>query len=61
VLSDPKLARFIPQYVGMNEAMNIFNKYFTLATKGEQSVPAAMDGAKREIEDLLRRQPQPTG
>ena len=60
VLSDPKMARFIPQYVGMTEASTIFNKHITTATRGEQSVPAAMDVAKREIEDLLRRQPQPT-
>ncbi len=60
VLADPKMARFIPQYVGMDESMNIVNKYLTAASKGEQSVPAAMESAKREIEDLLRRQPQPT-
>ena len=60
VLGDSKMARFIPQYVGMVEAMNIFNKHFTTATKGEQSVPAAMEAAKRELEELLRRQPQPT-
>jgi multiple sugar transport system substrate-binding protein len=60
VLSDPKMARFIPQYVGLTEATNIFSKHFTAATKGDQSVPAAMESAKREIEDLLRRQPQPT-
>ena len=59
VLSDPKMARFIPQYVGMTDATTIFNKHFTAATKGEQSVPAAMETAKRELEDLLRRQPQP--
>jgi multiple sugar transport system substrate-binding protein len=61
VLTDPKTARFIPQYVGMNEAMAIFNRHFGAALRGEQSVPAAVDIAKREIEDLLRRQPQPTG
>jgi multiple sugar transport system substrate-binding protein len=60
VLSDPKMARFIPQYVGLTEATSIFSKHFTAATKGEQSVPAAMEVAKREIEDLLRRQPQPS-
>jgi multiple sugar transport system substrate-binding protein len=60
VLGDPKMARFIPQYVGMTEASAIFNKHFTSATKGEQSVTAAMDVAKRELEDLLRRMPQPT-
>ena len=60
VLSDPKMARFIPQYVGMTDASNIFNKHFATALRGEQSVPAAMDAAKRELEDLLRRQPQPT-
>jgi multiple sugar transport system substrate-binding protein len=60
VLSDPKMARFIPQYVGLTAATGIFSKHFTAATKGEQSVPAAMEAAKREIEDLLRRQPQPT-
>ena len=60
VLSDPKMARFIPQYVAMNEAAAIFNKHFATATRGEQSVPAAMEVSKRELEDLLRRQPQPT-
>lgn len=60
VLSDPKMARFIPQYVGLTEATAIFNRHFATATRGEQSLPAAMDVAKREIEDLLRRQPQPT-
>ena len=59
VLNDPKLARFIPQYVAMDEAMTIVNKHLTAATKGEQAVPAAMETAKRELEDLLRRQPQP--
>jgi multiple sugar transport system substrate-binding protein len=59
VLADPKMARFIPQYVGMDEAMGIVSKYLTAAAAGEQSVPAAMESAKREVEDLLRRQPQP--
>ncbi len=59
VLSDPKMARFVPQYVGMSDAANIFNKYFNAALQGAQSVPAALDSAKRELEDLLRRQPQP--
>ncbi|HEU5318808.1 MAG TPA: sugar ABC transporter substrate-binding protein [Chloroflexota bacterium] len=60
VLSDPKAARFIPQYIGMTEATNIFSKHFGAALKGDQALPAAMDAAKRELEDLLRRQPQPT-
>jgi hypothetical protein len=60
VLSDPKMARFIPQYVGLTEASGIINRHFTTATRGEQALPAAMEAAKREIEDLLRRQPQPT-
>jgi multiple sugar transport system substrate-binding protein len=60
VLSDPKMARFIPQYVGMTEASTILNKHITAATRAEQSVPAAMEAAKRDLEDLLRRQPQPT-
>jgi cellulose biosynthesis protein BcsQ len=60
LLSDSKMARFIPQYVAMNEASAIFNKHFATATRGEQSVPAAMEASKRELEELLRRQPQPT-
>ncbi|HET6319137.1 MAG TPA: sugar ABC transporter substrate-binding protein, partial [Chloroflexota bacterium] len=60
VLSDAKMARFIPQYVGMTDASNIFNKHFGTALKGDQALPAAMDAATRELEDLLRRQPQPT-
>ena len=60
VLSDPKMARFIPQYVGLTEATGIFNRHFTAATRGEQALPAAMGVARREIEDLLRRQPQPS-
>jgi multiple sugar transport system substrate-binding protein len=60
VLSDPKMARFIPQYVGMAEASATFTKHFTTALRGEQSVPAAMEAAKRELEDLLKRVPQPT-
>ena len=59
VLADPKMARFIPQYVAMDEAMGIVGKHLTTATTGAQSVPAAMESAKRELEDLLRRQPQP--
>jgi multiple sugar transport system substrate-binding protein len=61
VLSDPKMARFIPQYVAINEASAIFNRHFASATRGEQSVPAAMEAARRELEDLIRRQPQPAG
>ena len=60
VLADPKMARFLPQYVGLTEATTIFNKHFQSAIRGEQAVPAAMEAAKRELEDLLRRVPQPT-
>ena len=59
VLSDPKMVRFAPNYVGMSEALGIFNKYALAASQGQQSVPAAMTTAKIEIEDLLRRRPQP--
>jgi multiple sugar transport system substrate-binding protein len=61
VLSDPKMARFIPQYVAIDEASAIVNKHLATVTRGEQSVPAAMEVSRRELEDLLRRQPQPTG
>ena len=59
VLVDPKSARFVPSYVRMADALNILNKYAQAAFKGEQSVPAAMDGAKRELDELLRQFPQP--
>jgi hypothetical protein len=35
-------------------------KHFNTALRGEQALPTAMDSAKRELEDLLRRVPQPT-
>ncbi|HET7771145.1 MAG TPA: sugar ABC transporter substrate-binding protein [Chloroflexota bacterium] len=60
VLSDPKMARFIPQYIGMTDATTIFLKHFNAALRGEQALPPAMEAAKRELEDLLRRVPQPT-
>jgi multiple sugar transport system substrate-binding protein len=60
VLGDPKAARFLPPYVAFTEATTIFNKHFGAALKGDQALPAAMDAAKRELEDLLRRKPQPT-
>ena len=60
VLSDPKMARFIPQYVGMTDATTIFLKHFNAALRGEQALAPAMETAKRELEDLLRRVPQPT-
>jgi multiple sugar transport system substrate-binding protein len=59
VLGDSKMARFLPNYVGMNEASAIFYKYANAAVKSEQSVPAAMEVARRELEELLRRVPQP--
>jgi ABC-type glycerol-3-phosphate transport system substrate-binding protein len=59
VLSDPKLVRFAPEYVGMTDALAIFNKYALAASQGQQAVPAAMTAAKAEIDDLLRRKPQP--
>ena len=54
------MARFVPQYVGVTEATSIFLKHFNAALRGEQALPTAMETAKRELEDLLRRQPQPT-
>ena len=33
--------------------------YANAAVRAEQAVPAAMESAKREIEDVLRRMPQP--
>ena len=59
VLSDSRSARFLPNYVGMSEASAIFYKYANAAVRAEQAVPAAMESAKREIEDVLRRMPQP--
>lgn len=61
VLTDPKTARFVPSYVKMNEAFAILNKHTGAAFKGEQSVPAALDAAKRELDELLRQFPQPQG
>jgi multiple sugar transport system substrate-binding protein len=61
VLADPKSARFLPSYVAMPDANAILNKHVQAAIKGEQSVAAAMESARRELEDLLRRQPQPQG
>src|SRR5688572_7799457 len=45
VLSDPKMARFIPQYVGMTEASAIFNKHSGTALRGEQALPSVMEAA----------------
>ncbi|MBI3969936.1 MAG: sugar ABC transporter substrate-binding protein [Chloroflexi bacterium] len=59
VLTDPKMARFVPQYVAMDEAMDTFSKHVANALQGTVSVPAAMQNAQRELEELLRRRPQP--
>lgn len=61
VLTDPKSARFVPSYVGMNEAIAILNKHVEPTLRGEQAVPAALESARRELDDLLRRMPQPAG
>jgi ABC-type glycerol-3-phosphate transport system substrate-binding protein len=60
VLGDPKTARFVPPYVGMNDAVGIATKHVTAAMNGDAAVPAALDAARRELEDLLKRLPQPT-
>lgn len=60
VLTDPKMARFVPQYVAMDEAIDTYSKHVASALEGSASVPAAMQNAQRELEDLLRRKPQPT-
>jgi multiple sugar transport system substrate-binding protein len=59
VLSDPKAARFVPQYVAMDEAIDTFSTHVGAALAGTVSVPAALQTAQRELEDLLRRRPQP--
>lgn len=59
VLTDPKTARFVPQYVAMDEAIDTFSTHVAGVLDGTVSVPAAMDNAQRELEELLRRQPQP--
>ena len=61
VLADPKGARFVPPYVRMNDALAIANKHVTAAMRGEVAVPAALESAKRELEELLRQFPQPQG
>ena len=59
VLSDPKAARFVPQYVAMDEAIDTFSTHVGAALAGTVSVPAALQTAQRELEELLRRRPQP--
>lgn len=59
VLADPKAARFVPQYVAMDEAIDSFSTHVAGALEGTISVPAAMQNVQRGLEDLLRRQPQP--
>jgi ABC-type glycerol-3-phosphate transport system substrate-binding protein len=59
VLSSPTGARFIPSYIAIDEAVGIVDSRVGGALHGEQSVPAALDAAQRELTDLLRRGPQP--
>ncbi len=59
VLIDPKTARFIPPYIAMNEALDALDRHVAAALHGEQSVPAACEAAKQELEALLRQKPQP--
>src|SRR5581483_723590 len=59
VLVDPKTARFIPQYIAMNEALDTLDRHIAAALRGEQAVPAACQAAKQELEALLKQKPQP--
>jgi multiple sugar transport system substrate-binding protein len=61
VLADPKAARFVPKYVAFNEAQDIVSRSVGAALRGEQSVPAALEAARRELQALLRDKPQPPG
>jgi hypothetical protein len=60
-LADPKAARFVPKYVAFNDAQDIVSRYVGAAVRGEQSVPAALEAARRELQALLRDKPQPPG
>jgi hypothetical protein len=44
----------------MNDAVGIATTHDTAAMNGDAAVPAALDAARRELEDLLKRLPQPT-
>jgi multiple sugar transport system substrate-binding protein len=59
VLADPKGARFVPPYIRVNDAVAIATKHATAAVRGEVAVPAALESARRELEELLRQFPQP--
>ena len=59
VLLDPKSARFVPPYIRMNDAVAIAGKHTGAAMRGEIAVPAALESARRELEELLRQFPQP--
>lgn len=59
VLADPQSARFVPSYVKIADALAILSKHVATAIGGEQSVPAALEAARRELEELLRQFPQP--
>ena len=48
-----------PQYVAMDEVIDTFSTHVSAALAGTVSVPAALQTAQRELEDLLRRRPHP--
>lgn len=59
VLTDRKMSRFIPTYIAMDDAIKVLDTQFKTALSGQQSVPAAMNAVKQELEELLRQKPQP--
>jgi len=61
VLQNPQMARFVPKYVAMDQAVQILSKHVTAAMQGQQSVSNALDGAQQELAGLLKSTPQPAG
>lgn len=59
VLMDGKTARFVPKYVAINDAQGILSTHVAAARQGQQSVPAALEATRQELEALLREKPQP--
>lgn len=60
VLANPNTARFVPHYVAMDEAIDLLSKHVAAAIQGSVSVTSALQSASADLEDLLRRKPQPS-